>query len=260
MRGKPFRIMIVAGLLGGCEVGRIVQWQTPSPDDRSVPAPQREAYREDAARLALRHLLRLGSGPADQVEIPDELSNDLYQRLVLVYNARDLAARDSVVDLYAVHTFPYPTTRSLLVFVAKGAGWPDAWRRGEPRTGNDAVDGLMVRYGLDLERCTVLIVLRGDMCVLAASRPLNVGALALLFARVEGVESSAANGPGGDGDDLDAARESDAWRLEYTVKWGDCLGGCITSHRWTFRVRDDGVVEYVGGAGPPPPPPGNRGP
>lgn len=260
MRGKPFRIMIVAALLGGCDVDRIVEWQTPSPDDRSVPAPQREAYREDAARLALRHLLRLGSGPADQVEIPDELSNDLYQRLVLVYNARDLAARDSVVDRYAVHTFPYPATRSLLVFVAKGAGWPDAWRRGEPRTGNDAVDGLMVRYGLDLERCTVLIVLPADMCVLAASRPLNVQALARLFAAIEGVGSAEPNGPLGDGDDLDATRESDAWRLEYSVGFGDCPAGCIGRHSWTFRVRDDGLVEYVGGAGPPPPPPGNRGP
>lgn len=251
-------IVIVAGLAAGCAADRLLNWQRPSSDDITMPVARREAYREDAARLALRHVLRLGGSAAGQIEIPGELAEDLYQRLVLLDNARDLPARDSVVDLYAIHTFHFPETRNLLVFLTKGTGWADAWKRGDRLTGSPAVDALVIRYGLDVKRCVELTVVPWDMCSLESSRPLNMRALATLFEVVDGVDSSEPNSPVGDGDDLDAGRESDAWRLEYNAGWGDCPAGCTASHRWTFRVRDDGVVEYVGSSGPPPPPPKNR--
>ncbi len=55
------------------------------------------AYREDAARLALRDLLGREYG---EVGIPSDAVQPYYDALVLVHNATGLPARDSVTDVY----------------------------------------------------------------------------------------------------------------------------------------------------------------
>jgi hypothetical protein len=83
-------------------------------------------------------------------EIPEEPRESLYAALLRVHLATDLAARDTVIDLYSVHAFPRPVLRELIVAVEDSAAWAEAWARGERLTGNDAVDALLERWELEV--------------------------------------------------------------------------------------------------------------
>ncbi len=228
------------------------------PDDTAIPDSVRALYREDAGRLALRHLQELQSPTPDQIELPAELVQSLYDALVWVHNSTELAARDSVVTLYRIHTFPRPDVMRLAVAVSHAADWGAAWKRGERLTGNPEVDTLLLRWDLTLGRYYVLSSLDFDLATLLASRPLNLFPLSDLFKPIHGVWDAYPEGWGGDGNDITAKPDADAWVLDYSVGYGDCPAGCLSHRFWTFRVARDGTVQFLGARGSPPPPPGTR--
>lgn len=229
-----------------------------SGDDAAVPEALRAAYREDAARVAVRHLIATHDQAATDVAIPPELVAALYNALIHVHNARELAARDSVVDLYPIHTFPHPSVRRLDLGVERAREWVQALRAGASPTGNAQFDALMETYALTLERYLDFTTVEWDIAVLDAAELLNMTALAPAFEPIDGVMFSEPAGSGGDGNDIRATMESDAWRLDYSVGFGDCPAGCISRHTWTFRVFADGRVRYDGSSGPEPPAPSPR--
>jgi hypothetical protein len=209
----------------------------------------RSVYREDAARLALRRLVQSGY---DGIAIPPEQIRVFYDALVLVHNVSDWPPRDSVVELYRIHTFPTPATHDLLLWINAGTAWADAWSRGERFTGNPDVDGLLRTYDLTLARYFPLT--GGDaLVVLHSAAPINVGALAPLFAEISGVRFSEPDGVIGDGNDIRASFGDEALGLDYRLGWGDCPAGCTAGHVWTFLVSSDGTVTYLGSSGTPPP-------
>lgn len=206
----------------------------------------RAAYREDAARLAAR---RVGASSPD-VELPPALVESLYAALLRVY-ALHHPARDSVVAVHPIHTFPSPPLHDVLLLVDPGAKWLGAWRRGESRTGNGRVDELMDRYHLKVQRYYAWPF--GDGVVLRSADTLNVAALARRFADIDGIRSAEPDGIGGDGNDIRAEASAAGWRLEYSIGFGDCPAGCIGRHAWSFLVGSDGSVSYLGSTGPEPP-------
>lgn len=231
-------------------------WTGLSADDAQVPEAVRDAYRDDAARLALR--LMGGSAP-DVVDLPPEPSRSLYQALIRVSNIPGLAARDSVVTLYQIHTFRMPDVRSLIVEVDSLAGWVSAWRQGEPLTGQPSIDHLMRQFELEVEHYQTYPAGWVHHWVrLKSRRPLNSAALAKQFLGIEGVLTASPAVPIGDGDDIAVSAQAGGWRLDYSVGYGDCPAGCIARHYWTFVVQPDGRVTYVGSRGDPTPPPDRR--
>ncbi|MGH7673364.1 MAG: hypothetical protein ACREMC_10750 [Gemmatimonadales bacterium] len=222
-------------------------------DDSLVPEALREAYREDAGRLALRYLIESDHPARNDVRWPKELAASLYHALIHVYNAVDLAERDTVVERYPIHSFGLPAVRELLVIVEPNAPWLDAWRRGESTTGNVEVDRLLSQYDLKLAQFYDLSF-DWDMAVLRGSEPLNVAALAPHFDRIEGVRYAEPNQEVGGQPDIQARLGTGYWRLDYSWGWGDCPSGCISRHHWTFNVHADGRVEFVESVGPPPEP------
>lgn len=217
-------------------------------DDSQVPATLRAAYREDAARLALRDLL--GRGYSD-VAIPSDAVQPYYDALVLVYNATGLPARDSVTDVYRIHTFPQPATRSLYMIVAGDQEWAQRLVRDSVPTGDAVVDQLLSDYALSFDRVHPLST--GELLiVLRSALPLNVAALAPKFSDAPGVHSSQPNGAWGDGNDIRAAR-GNAIFLDYSVGYGDCPSGCTERRFYHFAVHPDEMVEYLGASGAPPP-------
>ncbi len=230
-------------------------WETPPADDTSIPIARRETYLRDAEHLAARYALLTGDAG---VEVPRVLVRDLYQRLVLVDNARAVPARDSVVTLYGIHAFPAPATRQVLVFPRQDADWAGPWMTGARFTGNPDIDGLLVSLDLTPTRCVVLHLADYDMCRLESSRPLMINAVARLFEVIPGVHHAGPNSAVGSGNDIRATRDSAAWRLDYSVGYGDCPSGCIVRRYWHYAVTDDGRVAYLGSDGGPPPQPGER--
>lgn len=225
-------------------------------DDTQVSEAVRAVYRDDAARLALRHLNATSGGAPDAVDLPPELVSSLYQALIRVYNIPALAARDSVVTRYAIHTFRVPEVRSLLVGVDSLTGWLPAWQHGDRLTGYPPLDQVMEAYDLDVAAYGRLLGLSFHGITLRSRRPLNIAALATRFTGIAGVVFAEPVPANGGGNDIRASVQAGGWRLDYSVGYGDCLAGCIARHYWTFLIRPDGRVTYEGSWGDPTPPPG----
>lgn len=253
--GSGLTVLLVACLgalsVAGCEGVVDPVPRAPAieaPDESAVPGAERDRYRLDAARLALRWASegrRLETLP---VEIPEDARRSLYAALLHVHAATDLPARDTVVEVHAVHTFPRPELREVLIIAEADAEWVAAWERGERLTGYEPVD-VLVR-GWDLEPVRFHAWSTGPGAVLRSARPLNVAALAARFEEIEGIRSARPNGAVGDGNDIEAESESGGWRLDYSVGWGDCPAGCIHRHHWLFRVKTDGTVRFLESRGP----------
>jgi hypothetical protein len=223
------------------------------PSPQRVPdGPLRSAYQEDAVRLAIRHLIDTGSAAQHDVEPPTQLVTSLFNALERVH-AFAHPARDTVVDVYRIHSFPHPQTRQLMVRVDPAHEWTRGWSAGNALTGNPTVDSLVVRYDLTLRNYFLWTI--GDVALLRAGRPLNATALAARFAPIAGVIWAEPDGAVGDGADIRVSRSSDGWRLDYSVGYGDCPSGCINRRTWSFGVSAAGTVRYLGASGSPPPPP-----
>ena len=250
MRPVPFALA-AAVMVAACDTATAPRSTQSSVDDSRVPAELRAAYLEDANRLALRDLLANGFS---EIPIPQDAVQPYYNALILVYNATALPARDTVVDVYHIHTFPAPTTRSLMLQLRASNAWVQALARGDIPTGDATVDTLLARYSLSVS--SVFTLSNGDVFLtLGSAGPLNVKALGTLFAGIPGVKSAEPNGAVGDGADIVGSLNS-AVLLHYSEGYGDCPSGCIARRFYHFAVRDDGTVEYLGASGSPPPTPG----
>lgn len=222
-------------------------------DDTTLPDSVRAVYYEDAGRLVMRRLQEMQSLALNQIELPAPQVESMYRALARVYNATGLPVRDSVVDLYHIHTFPVPDVRRLTVLLAHGVGWADAWRRGQTLTGNPEVDTLLVRWDLTLDRFFGFTTVDYDLATLHAARPLNMFALGDRFRPIAGVRDASPSSWGGDGNDITAKPDGDAWLLDFSIGYGDCPAGCIGRRTWAFRVGSDGTVAYLGVSGSAPP-------
>src|SRR5256885_8780835 len=224
-------------------------------NDSRVLDELRVLYREDAARLALRELQARPGGYGD-IAITAELIDTYYAALVQVFNADGLGARDTVVDVYPIHTFGQPETHRLLLQAAPDQEWVQRLVDGELPTGNAHVDRLLEDYGPSLDWKYPLFTSDEMLIVLRSAATLNIAALEHLFEGIAGIRYSEPDGMGGDGNDIRVSR-ADPILLDYSVGYGDCPAGCIGRRFYHFAVHEDGTVEYLGASGSPPPPPGH---
>ncbi|MBN2541621.1 hypothetical protein JXI42_02040 [bacterium] len=208
-------------------------------DDDDIPLEIRTWYYEDAARLALIDVL---VREPSLIEIPEELIDLYYNGLLYVYNATELVARDSVVDIFNIHTFGDPVMYQFIVSVESSADWADAWAEGERLTGYSPIDNLMEAYDIQLVSFSDWGTMRYG--VLSTIKPYNIIALCYEFASIPGVRYAEPNGLAGDGNRLTGSIETEYISLTYSYGWGDCMAGCISRHYWEFHVYYDGEVEF----------------
>ena len=50
---------------------------------------------------------------------------------------------------------------------------------------------------------------------------------------------------------VDAGSPPKAWKVTFTVGWGDCQAGCIDRHTWMWQVSRDGTTLFLEEAGTP---------
>ena len=249
---KRFLSAVAVIALIACTDGTAPRSMQSSVDDSRVPAELRAAYLEDANRLALRDLLANGFS---EVPIPQDAVQPYYNALVLVHNATALPARDTVVDVYSIHTIG-PTTRSLLLWLFGTETWVQRLARGELPTGDPTVDTLLARYSLTVG--SVYTMHNGEVLVtLVPPEPLNISALAGLFHGITGVRFAEPNNVIGAANDIGGSIAGERVALDYSVGYGDCPAGCIARRFYHFAVHDDRTVEYLGASGSPPPHPGS---
>jgi len=242
-------VLAVAAMIVACDSATAPRSLRSTIDDSLVPEPVRGAYLDDASRLALRDLQWNGY---TGIQIPPESAQPYYDALVLVYNAMALPARDTVVDVYGIHTQGNPPTRSLLLWLVGTEEWVQRLARREVPTGEPSVDTLLARYSLSL--ASVYVMHDGDVLItLGPPEALNIKALAALFRGIAGVRFAEPNNTVGDSNDIAGSIDESRVLLDYSVGYGDCPAGCIGRRFYHFAIHDDGTVEYLGASGSPPP-------
>lgn len=217
-------------------------------DDSNVPLLRRTLYLDDAARIALHVVDSLGGCVREKVEFQNGLVQIIYNALIHIYNDSELVARDSVVD-YWIHTHPTPRFSPLIVDVAFGTTWVEAWKQDSLLTGNPQVDQLLECHDLQLGS-----LVRWPWfyeAELTVPRQLNIRALARRFMEIDSVVWAGAHGAWGDGNDIQARFTYSYWELDYSLGWGDCPAGCTERHWWRFRVYSDGSVQFITSWGDP---------
>ena len=216
--------------------------------DSGIPDSVKAFYEEDAAILAVGEIWKAGSNDTANVEIPQDINQTLSNALLSIHNS-NLAARDSVIEMFPIHIAFGPALRELVVSVDTSLQWVKAWMRGERLTNNTGIDRLMELYDLNLKSynelscCTFVLLL--------ADRQLNLKPLFQLFEKVSGVGYAHPNGYYGYNHGIKATDMTGHWMFSYSYGWGDCPSGCLSWHTWDFNVFPDGEVEYVGSSGTP---------
>lgn len=224
-------------LLSGCGGSGPVSVR---PDTMSVALL--DAYRVDATRLAVRSA---SAALPDSLRTPEISADSVASYLAALTAVWSLSgeARDSVVTLHEIHTFPEPDLTDLVVGPVSGSTVAVAWAAGRRLTGEPGIDALLNAYGL------VLVSyddgLGTPWAVLRAPVPLDVAALGARFGGLPGIRYAQPNEPIGDGDDIRARASGGELLLDYSVGFGDCPAGCIHRTTWTFAVAG-GVARFVG--------------
>lgn len=214
-------------------------------NDNRLPESLKTLYREDAVQLTLDELLSK-NGEQD-VDLPSDLIDKYYKALVTVFNAETLPERTAVVETYEIHTFKRADPHSVLITVDPGYAWTVAWQNDQTTTGNPLIDDLLETYELSLADYQEFT----NLAVLETPRTLNPFALAVMFEAIPGVLFSDANTFAGDGNNIFAVRNGNAFEITYSRGWGDCPSGCIFRHHWRFMVLNYATATFLDESGDP---------
>ena len=220
----------------------------PASTDGGPPEDIIALYEEDASRMTVRMMLDLGGAAAAEIELPAGLTASLTNGLSAIYMASDIAARDSVVDMFHVHTYVLTTVYQINVIAGSAHIFMQAWSAGERFTGHSEIDSLMRRYDLHVKMYNVWSH-NNYIALLRSGRPLNAWALAKTFDALADVARSMPTRWLGDGSDITVENGGKSWIYSFWYRWGDCQAGCGGAHQWSFRVSDEGVVTYLGSSG-----------
>ncbi len=218
------------------------------PDSCAAPTLVRSHYLGSAKMLALRQML---GHPvyADSVQIPKTLYEPILEALSAVYNATQFAQRDTVTNCLDILAFPAPVSPLEITLTADtNQLWAQRLYQDISPTSNDQLDSLIFDYGL--QRTSSLQIGGQYIFTFQTDQPLNTVALAALFNGVPGAQATT-NTVFGGGSDIVLDTVAGGVTLTYTVRWGDCPAGCIYHRSWTFLVRPNCSVDYLGVEGDP---------
>ncbi|MGM0650664.1 MAG: T9SS type A sorting domain-containing protein, partial [Bacteroidota bacterium] len=168
--------------------------------------------------------------------------------LLAVWNADELAARDTVVEMFDIHSRELYAVNYILVGADSTLAWMQELEAGNIPCGNDTVDSLINRYSLNLTN--YYSHAWEDWPRFDGESNLNMGPLGRLFLPIYGVQyvDTLVNTVL-DGDRIDFSINSEFVELTYSYGWGDCLNGCMYRRYWKFNVYYDCSVEYMGSYG-----------
>lgn len=216
-------------------------------EDSHLDEEVQATYREDAEKLAVRHI---NEKDPTQTEIPDALISLLYNALIHIENDEHPKAVE-VTDTYEVHARIPVNPRQILVFADTTAPWIDAWRNEQTETGDAEIDGLIEEFNFELVEYNELAnTLPTGMATLRSDRAINGYAVGKLFEEINHIDTA---GPDGvtDGSEISVLFFDDRLYFTFDYGFGDCPAGCINRHQWHFNVFKDGTVAFVDEEGDP---------
>ncbi len=205
-------------------------------------------YRVDASILTVRKFFENNLPYKDSIEIPAEHVDTVLNALIAVWNATELPARDTVVDMLKINAYPNYSVKQFRIRFdnTNNIIWINNLIEGDSISGNDTVDSLMNKYQLFLDGVSPpFLYLKTDSIY-------NMVTLSKLFEPIHGVVDVWT--PMGDfyfmlrKDIFSEIRPDYVW-LKYFYCWGIAPGDCSWIRNWEFRVYNDCSVEYIGSHG-----------
>ncbi len=211
-------------------------------------------YGDDATRLALRS--QLASPAKDDILVSSNLINRYLAALSAIHSS-DFAARDSVFDVYEIHTTDFPEFNELTLQVDISKDWVQEWEDGNVLTGNSDVDGLVNFYGLKLNGFNSFDTDQGTfhLAELVSNDPLNIAALADRFKAIDGVFGASTDSESDIGNEIVIVDNGTSLEVTFTVGYdeigepNDCDGDCDFARSWIFEVADNCEVRFINAIG-----------
>ncbi|MFN6945141.1 MAG: T9SS type A sorting domain-containing protein [Cytophagaceae bacterium] len=198
-----------------------------------------QKYKNDADRLAVIHLRQNEHLYKDSIIIHSPLSDTLLNALLAVYNL-NTPERDTVVEIYSIHTFPNPVLNKVEFSADSSLAWMKELREGNFPSGNERLDSLMLAHNLVVDSYyNWSNLLRYHSVTLRSEDNLNMPAMVDVLSGISGIhEANQANWEG-DGSRIEATVSEDNLELIFSYGWGDCPSGCTSRKFWKFLVPYD---------------------
>ena len=207
---------------------------------------QKNQYKKDATRLALRHLAGGKNFETLDAEVPDDLVESIYKSLVAVHQS-NLPEAALVTKKHKLHTFPTPTVDRMVVVYKRDAPWATPLRLGDDVTDSDEINKLSEKFNLKIDR-HVEWDEEHNSFNMRAEKSINIASVAKDLSTVESITLVDMMEPNGDGNDLELKKLTNGWEISYVIKFDGCITGCKKRHSWTFEVINN-EVKFIGESG-----------
>lgn len=213
---------------------------------RELPPELAAAYREDAARLAVRELLSTTQTGENAARIPQDRIDYFFGVLSKVYwICKDV---DSIPDLSGIHTLKNPSLRQVMVVLDKNSPFKENWSKGVTLTNNLYLNQLISDHKISIKNYRESSL--GPTLIMETAMDVNTKELAFLLKNFETIRHAEAEGIVGDGNDITyGADGKNGLAIKYTIGEGDCPSGCINRKSWVFYLLQDGSIAYMGTRG-----------
>lgn len=201
-------------------------------------------YQADADYQALEKIYAQNISYKDSIAIPKEHSDTILNALIAIYNAVNLPERDTVVDIFDIHTDRSYSLKDINIIAHPDLDWMQKLEDEVIPTGNSFLDSLLSLYQLSVQDFRILTAAIASVS-LKTNHNLNLNPLADLFETMPGVVFSAREGYSSIGlpvPDIEANISPDYVELIYVqplqqIQW--------KIRYWKFRVYYDCTVEFI---------------
>jgi len=213
--------------------------------DCTVPSALQAAYDGDVKDLALKRMFQIQSPDTASIELIQSHQDTIWAGLAAIFNASTLMGRDSVFDMYCIHTYNswLMTTKSIRITVDTTYAWTAAWKALQTTTGNAPLDTLLATYGFQVTFYSSF----SELAYLTTTQDINTYALCDSLETFAGVIEAKSNTGGiGGGNYIYYNKVDTVQEYFFTLAYGDCPSGCIASYTWKYHVYPDCSVESVG--------------
>lgn len=233
-------------------------WGTLNATGQSIPsscnAPDSilMKYKDDADRLALRKIYHDSLVYKDSIKIPQSYSDTVLKALIAVYNATTLAARDTVVGNFNIHTWSDIYMKSFSVSADSNLLWMQQLKHRNIPTGYQSIDNLLNTYNLSVFNYsypTYPSAIPYHTVYFKTDSNRNLTPLRKLFDTIQGVHYTDNGFSIGDGSNISDSVYIDHVVLIYSFAWGDCPSGCTGRRYWKFSIDYNCSVEFIGSYG-----------
>ena len=189
---------------------------------------------------------QLMGNESPEIAIPETYRQEALRLLTAVYNATDLAARDSVISQFNIHDYSATPQYEFFMGADASQAWVQNLKNGTMPTGNATIDNLITQYGVSFSYTSFLMAFTGT-----ANANISMSNLLQTINGTNGVSYTECNPLMGDGNRITVQPNYGYTDIIYSYGFGDCQAGCIGRWNWTFRVSPDCSVEHLGSSGTP---------